>query len=225
MNKTLVMILVCTGALALCQRQAWATAFSNPSFESGDFAGWVTQDLTDPFVSLQVGGAGFTPGFGLFTSAPTDGAFAALHGFDGDGATGGTDTIRIAQDVTVSSNSTVLFDYRAGWDLLNFASGAQSRLFDVNVEPSGGGGNLQNDNVLTATGGTFVGDTGDLTGSVDLSSFVGQNIRVSFDFIVPENFTGPAFFQLDNIRSVPEPAAGIGLLAVVAVALLRQRRR
>ena len=70
MNKTLVMILVCTGALALCQRQAWATAFSNPSFESGDFAGWVTQDLTDPFVSLQVGVPGLPQGLASLLPHP-----------------------------------------------------------------------------------------------------------------------------------------------------------
>lgn len=70
--------------------------------------------------SLSVGGAGLSPGFGFFASAPTDGRFAALHGFDGNGP----GTIRIGQDVTVTADGTLVeFDYRAAWDLVNFCSG------------------------------------------------------------------------------------------------------
>src|SRR5437870_13158897 len=38
--------------------------FRNCGFESGDFSGWITQDLTQPFFPLTVGGAGISPGFG-----------------------------------------------------------------------------------------------------------------------------------------------------------------
>jgi hypothetical protein len=62
--------------------------------------------------------------------------------------------------------------------------------------------NLDSFNILTATAGTIEFDTGDATGVVDLSAFVGQTVRLSFDFFVPQNFTGPAFFQLDNVRIV-----------------------
>ena len=171
--------------------------FTNGSFESGDFSGWVTQDMTLPFFPLQVGGAGITPaGFGFFTSNPTDGSFAALHGFDGDGP----NTIRIAQDVILPAEAILVeFDYRGAWN--NF--GIQDRLFMVNIEPSGGGTPLQTDTILTATAGTNVLDTGDLHGSVDVSGFANSSIRISFDWFVPENFTGPAFFQLDNVFVIP----------------------
>jgi hypothetical protein len=170
--------------------------FTNGSFENGDFGGWVTQDMNNPFFPLQVGGAGITPGFGFFTSDPTDGSFAALHGFDGDGP----NTIRIAQDVTLPAEALFLeFDYRGAWN----NGGSQNRLFMVNIEPSGGEIPLQTDTILTAASGTNVFDTGDLHGSVDVSGFANSAVRISFDWFVPENFTGPAFFQLDNIVVIP----------------------
>ena len=55
--------------------------FVNGSFETGDFTGWVATDLANPFFPLQVAGAGVSPGFGFFLSAPTDGVFAALTGW------------------------------------------------------------------------------------------------------------------------------------------------
>ena len=67
---------------------------------------------------LRVGGAGLTPGSGLFTSAPTEGKFACLHGFDGFPG-----TIRVAQDFAVpAGTNTLQFDYRAGWDLTRDAT-------------------------------------------------------------------------------------------------------
>jgi hypothetical protein len=217
-------LLVAGVATALLAGPAAATTIANPSFETGDFTGWVTQDLGVPFFPLQVGGAGVDVGFGFFTSAPTDGAFAALHGFDG----GGPGTIRIGQDITLSGGENIIsFDYRAAWNLINFCSGCANRLFDVNVEVAGGGANLFNQNFLTAVAGTSVLDTGNLAGSVNLSAFAGQTVRLSFDFFIPESFTGPAFFQLDNIGAapIPEPSAALlfGVGGLVVAGRLRRR--
>ena len=55
--------------------------------------------------------------------------------------------------------------------------------------------------MLTATAGTFVGDTGVLSGSVDVSAFAGQALRIVFRWVVPEFRSGPAFFELDNITA------------------------
>ncbi len=200
--RHLFAVAIATAALVSTPGVVRATNVVNGSFESASFAGWVTQDLAIPFFPLQVGGAGISSSFGFFVSAPTDGAFAALHGFDGSGP----GTIRIGQDVTVTGDGTLIeFDYRAAWDLVNFCFGCQDRIFDVNVEVAGGGANLASFNVLTATAGTLELDTGDLTGVVDLGAFVGQTIRLSFDFFVPQNFTGPAFFQLDHVRVARDP--------------------
>jgi hypothetical protein len=59
-----------------------------------------------------------------------------LHGFDGSGP----GTIRIAQDITVTADGTIIdFDYRAAWDLVNYCFGCSDRIFDVNIEVAGGG--------------------------------------------------------------------------------------
>jgi len=118
----------------------------------------------------------------------------------------------------VTSDSTIEFDFRAAWNLVDFCGGCLDRIFDVNIEIAGGGANLANFNILNATSGTTVLDTGDTVGSIDLSGFIGQTVSLNFDWFVPENFTGPAFFQLDNVRSV----AGVAeptTLALLALGL------
>ncbi|MEO1528328.1 MAG: hypothetical protein AAFX06_23135, partial [Planctomycetota bacterium] len=166
--------------------------FTNPSFETGDFTGWITQELSRPFSPLRVGTVGDQASFGSNTLMPTDGTFAVMHGFDG--AQG---TIRVAQDVMITGNS-ISFDHRGGWSLTFGA--IEDRLFQVNIETAGGGSVLASHTILRAEAGDSVSDTGTSESSVDVSAFVGQTVRVSFDWIIPENFTGPAFFHLDNVR-------------------------
>jgi hypothetical protein len=45
-----------------------------------------------------------------------------------------------------------------------------------------------------------------------VSAFAGEAIRLSFEWFVPESFTGPAFFQLDNITLTELPVAGRTLI-------------
>jgi hypothetical protein len=198
---------------------------ANLGFELAGLDGWIASDLASPFLSLLVGGAGVTPGFGLFTSAPTEGSFALLHGFDGSAG-----TIRVERDLSLpaASSVTLRFDYRAGWDLLNFGA-TQPRTFQVVVEPAGGGAPLQTDVVLVAQVGTLQPDTGDLAGAVDLTPFAGQSIRIAFEWILLESSSGPAFFQLDGVTVDAPPATitiagtvmsgGIGVEGVVLAGL------
>jgi hypothetical protein len=209
----LSLIVLITGVLFLVQSQTDAyargcgtvplTPIANCGFETGDFTGWVTQDLIDPFFSLKVGGAGLRPLISFFVSAPTQGVWAALTGFDGNGP----GTIRVAQDVSLPPSSTELtFDYRCGWSL---ASGAtEDRTFSVNIEESGGGALLQSDLILTAQAGTIAlpHSGGNMKGVVDVSAFSGQTVRISFDWFVPQDFTGPAFCQLDNVSVGGNPS-------------------
>lgn len=173
----------------------------NPGFETGDLAGWTLVDNPQPFLPAQVNGGGTSPGFGLFASAPTEGAFALTHGFDG-----GIGTITLSQDLTVTSGLTPLcFDYRAGWDMLLTGAALLDRTFDVVVRNPSTAAALQTSNILTATANTTVLDTGPMNGCVDLAAFIGQTVTVSFEWNIPETFTGPAHFQLDNITC---PAGG-----------------
>lgn len=167
----------------------------NGSFETGNFTGWGTKDMAVPFVPLAVRGAGFTPGFGLFATAPTDGSFVADSGFDGCGP----DTIAIWQDVAIPAGEQAIltFDWRAGWNL--FAGPTQNRKIDFLVEPGGGGTPLQTTNLVTTDiASNIVGDTGPQTSTFDLSAYQGSTIRVEVQATVPECFTGPAHMQFDN---------------------------
>ena len=142
---------------------------TNCGFETGDFTGWVTSDLASPLVPLQVvtGGINLYPG--LFITAPTEGTYAAGHGFDGSPG-----TIEIGQDVTLPADSitTLRFDYRGAWDLTFGAT--VDRTFEVVVEPSGGGAPLQSDLILTAPAGDTVFDTGNLAAMVEAVEQYGQ---------------------------------------------------
>jgi len=169
--------------------------FTNCSFENGDFAGWITQDLADPLTALDVVGAGY--GLWFFTSSPTQGSWVAINGFDG----GGPGVIQIAQDVSLSQDAGYLiFDYRAAWDMIPYGA-TLDRHFYIDIEPEGGGTELQRTNLLTAEAGT-TDDTGDLNGVIDVRTYAGTNVRISFEWEVPEYYTGPASFQLDNVEVI-----------------------
>lgn len=173
-------------------------ALANCGFETASFPPWIDTDLTGPFFPLVVDVGGISPGFGFFVSAPTEGTFAVLHGFDGDGATGATNAIRLEQDVTLLGGADNLtFDYRGAWDMTFGAT--QNRTFEVHIEPSGGGPPMQSDLILTATANTTNLDTGALDATVDISAFAGQAVRIVMEWTIPEDFTGPGFFQVDNV--------------------------
>jgi hypothetical protein len=183
-------------------------SISNGGFETGDFSNWIIQDLFNPFFPLLVEEAGVNVWTGFFSSSPTEGEYAAIHGFDGDGP----GSILIEQNVTVPANALSLeFDYRAAWDLLSFGA-ALNRYFVVNIKPAGGGMPLQSDTILVAPAGSLVNDTGNRVGSVDISNYANSNIRIGFEWVITESFTGPAFFQIDNIFIIPvEPGAQIAV--------------
>jgi len=167
----------------------------NGSFETGNFTSWTTTaDFPAPPNSLLVSGNGFS--VGMFAAVATDGTCSATYQF-GDGT--GPGTIRVAQDVLVdAARPYLVFDYRAGWSTSSDATLPPS--FSVTVESQGGGAALATFPVITAEPGTTNPDTGSVTGVVDLSSFAGTTVRISFDAHVPEIFTGTrASFQLDNV--------------------------
>ena len=183
----------------------------NCGFETGGFPPWIPQDIPAPFFPLQVGTGGTSPGFGLFTSAPTEGNFAVLNGFDGDGP----GSIFVSQDIVlVATADNLTFDYRAGWDYSVVGCIAtQDRIFRVHIEPAGGGPPLQTTVVFTAPASQCTNlDTGNLVGTVDISPFVNTPVRIVFEWFIPESFTGPAFFQLDNVLAhSPVPVELMGL--------------
>ena len=191
---------------------------TNGSFETGDFTGWIANDIGAPFYVLAVRTAGTSPGFGLFPAAPTEGASAVTHGFDG----GGPGTIDISQDVNIPAgfSAELSFDWRAGWDFSLGAPATIPRTLDVVIEPSGGGAALQTTNILSAVPppGPIL-DNGPQVAAVDLSTFAGQSIRVKLSSFIPQTFTGPGHLQIDNVVLEVEPLDddGDGVLNVADV--------
>lgn len=170
---------------------------ANGSFETGDFTGWTVQDLLAPYWPLAVRAAGEQP-WPFFVTTPTDGVFVATTGFDGDGATSGF-PISIGQDVAVRGTTARLtFDYRAGWDM-TFGGTAQ-RTFQLQIEPAGGGSPLSTTVLVTAVPNETVMDTGNQLGQIDLSPYNGQTVFIRWTWVVPQDFTGPGMFQVDNVR-------------------------
>ena len=94
---------------------------------------------------------------------------------------------------------------RAGWDMLGFPGSTQARSFIVDIEPAGGGPPMASSVILSAEAGTRNLDTGNLSGSIPVGTFEGQTVRVVFRWFIPENNTGPAFFQLDHVSVTVTP--------------------
>jgi VCBS repeat-containing protein len=214
----------------------------NGSFETGDLTGWTVKELTpasNPNLPLSVRPVGVeypAPTFTVFsfpflitldyfTSAPTDGQYAALNDFNGNDPATSVDTFvnrrELYQDVTLPASATTLeFDYRAAWELFRFGN-TRDRTFSVEIEPAGGGATLRSQTILVAPINTYEEDTDNPSGGVgdyppavvDLSSFASQSVRVKFVWNIPEPGTGFGFFQLDNIRlntsSVPNNIAPV----------------
>lgn len=238
MNKYLSIVRLSCFSVLLClclarNANAQATVI-NGSFETGDFTSWVVTDNTTPFDPFAVLPAGTPTAFfgfgGPNVVIPSDGTFAASNGFDGNAG-----TISIAQDIgTIAFGDVLMFDYRAGWDLDTFSDATDSdRLFEVLIEPAGGGPPLTSISLQTAMIGTdtFGGpnsDTGPLSAALNLSFFAGLSIRINFVWTIPDNFSGPANAQLDNVEFtnllVPEPSSATFCLLGLTGMIARRRR-
>jgi len=221
--------LILTGALILIPRGAWAqsTHDCNDPFSAGiiqncgfehptPFNSWLVTNPPAPLLAWTLMPAGpppLDPRF--FNITPTEGLVVAGNSFDSQ-----MGMFRVAQDLNLIGVgiSTVEFDVRASWELIYGAT--QPRVFEVNIEPAGGGPPLQSTVIFMAQPGTTVLDTGPITGEVDVKLFGGGPFRISFDEIIPENNTGPATFQLDNVQiHPPVTLAGGELLACTGQAL------
>src|SRR5205823_7863477 len=112
----------------------------NGGFELGNFSGWITNDVSQPYIPLAVRRSGFN--FGIFgfpnlVTRQIEGSFSAAFGFDGGSSAG---RVRMAQDVAVRPATAVLtFDYVAVWDAVSVGGTVSPRLFNLTIEPSGGG--------------------------------------------------------------------------------------
>src|SRR5439155_3021461 len=138
---------------------------------------------------------GFNFGFPNFVMRQIEGGFSAAFGLFGSPG-----EIRISQEVAITAATPVLtFDYVAVWEGASFGGTVSPRVFNVKIEPIGGGAALFSTNILNAPVETSRTNAGPAWGNtVDLTPFVGQDVRISLNTEIP-GFWAPGLFQLDNV--------------------------
>jgi hypothetical protein len=179
---------------------------TNGSFESS-LAGWTLVDLSDPFefAKTVTSGYNFDPKGGPteITAVATDGNAVFWTGFDGSAG-----TIQLSQTVTLAADTTdiLTFDYAAGWNLIENGTSTKDRTFSVDAKGETSEVtqtvltvNSRTQNDISNNPNSTTGGTGIQHASIDLSALAGQTVTLSFLWNVPEAYTGPAAFELDNV--------------------------
>ena len=179
---------------------AQTDVMSNGSFETGDFTDWTAIDNPNPFLPWGVYAG--NDGNGFFSNAtPTDGAWLAGNGFDGESG-----EAVLYQDVSISaaaSSAMLSWDENIDYDLASFCAGCVDRIYEVQVRD-------QSDNVLevvqqvVAAANTIDDDNAWASLTADLSAYAGQDIRIAFWQQIPDDFSGPAKFAVDNVSLMVE---------------------
>jgi hypothetical protein len=196
---------------------------TNGGFETGTFAGWT---------AVNNGGSG---GCGsnvwevnstayqgcqssdITLAAPISGNYGAFHTFDGT-----TGSYTLTQQITVPGsvvNATLSF-----LDEFNMNYNGEPRIFSVAFYDATGSnllGTVFSENLGHTTIQPWTSLTFDVTAL--LSAQAGNTIALRFTESIPQSYTGPAGFGLDNVSlqaTVPEPGTvtllGLGLLSVAA---------
>jgi hypothetical protein len=199
------LVLFATAAAVLTLGVASAGAAdltTNGSFETRDFTGWTTTDpggFCTPWTVYRSPSSdwcfnGFDPSWPTRISA-VDGRYFADVTWDGDGK---GDAL-LSQAVSIPANTPAAmlsWSDNTSWDLTFGAH--RARVEEVQILNSKGHV-LQSYKVQTLTPGT-IGATGWVAHTLDLSSsFAGQTVQIQFRLTIPEDFTGPANFAIDNV--------------------------
>lgn len=216
---------------------AYAALLTNGGFETGNTSAWTvtgsgSSSCNQNFVVSNSGAAtncaGHAPIPASFVS-PHSGSYAAYASFDGAGPVHHTITETFAVPVGTGSATVQWFD------ALGFGSGwifSQARIYSVNLLDANNAlvGTVQSTSFKNKSGGVYQNWTGH---SVDISQFLsglsGQNAKIQFDLFMPQSFTGPGVFALDDVSitaaaAVPEPGT-LALLALGAFGLGFGRHR
>lgn len=169
----------------------------NGSFETGSFSGWTVTTTGTPFLPWLVSPAGAGAGFGMQPTMPQSGMLDAWNGFDGEGPMHFTLSQQVAIPRCSASAITIAWKDRIQWNFAITFSATQPRTYTVRIQPATGSPTTL---YSFSTGIEHnIGDTGWQSHSVDLSAFAGSTVQLVFDEFVPELFTGPAQFEIDDV--------------------------
>lgn len=201
MKRFVCLVIFVTGALAWFPGFATATPeqlITNGNFETGTLAGWsATTTLATPLCAWQINNCLGDP------PASDGGTSYASNGFDGSGP--GTYTLSQVVDMPAGTATLSWED-----DFFTDYSGLP-RTMTVEVLNASGSSVL---GAVYSDTPPNNGDTGWVSHSVDLSAYTGQAVEIAFIETIPQDFTGPAGFGIDNIELLatptPAPAAAVG---------------
>ena len=188
----------------------------NGGFESGDFSGWTVVENPNPFLPWTVGD-GTNSGSGFFPdAAPVEGSFLAYNGFDGD-----TAEMSISQDIAIPNfGATLNWSDNIDFELSSFGA-TQDRIYEVQIRDT-------SDNILEvayqriAQAGVIDDDNVWENHTFDMAAYAGQSIRITFWQQIPEDFTGPAKFALDNVQILADSPGGTSTCSFVVTVVDNQ---
>ncbi len=213
---------------------------SNGDFETGDLSNWTisgenAQGCQTNWNASSFGGVSATncqPRYsGTAPGAPNEGNFAAYNSFDGAGPIifGLSQRFTVPESVTsavLAWDETYNIDYNLG------DAPTLPRRFVVGIFDEPGTTLIQSvfSEEFFEVGGVFEQDWTRKT--IDLTSLLvanaGTSLTLSFQNVIPENFTGPGGFGLDAVSievfTIPEPTSTVVLSFALATVVTRRRR-
>lgn len=206
---------------------------SNGNFETGNFSGWAIASSNTDTGGCNAGWTVATNGgaTGCTAVANPFGRYAAYQSFDGTGPK----TRTLSQSFVVPTLSAAVLDFydSSAFNVVLYREIPRS--FDVQLTAGGVTTNLYH---FASPVGYSAGATPFTHINVDISSallgLAGKTAQLSFVTTIPETYSGPAGFALDNISltvdttppvHVPEPASLALLgLGVAGIATTRKRK-
>ncbi|AGP84515.1 PEP-CTERM sorting domain-containing protein [Alteromonas mediterranea] len=193
----------------------------NGGFESGNFTDWSVTNLGSGGCGLNVwsvsssGIHGCSDNNGVTVVAPINGTFAAYNTFDGPAG-----TLQLTQSILLP---TLVDSFSLSWfQTVDMNGGGIPRTFSVDFYTGINSliGNVSSQQFSSGAFQNWTQFNFDVTSL--LSSYSGQEVKLSFRNIVPTSFTGPAGFGLDSVSlvantvDVPEPST----IAIFTLSLL-----
>jgi hypothetical protein len=185
-----------------------ANVVTNGSFETGNLSGWTVSntvsdgcpDATNDWTVLSSPSdawcySGFDSDWPTNISAVNGSHFADVT-WDGSGDTGEFFSLMQMVTVPAAGSGTLGWSDNVSWDLTFDATVDRTEYVDVLA--SDGTTVLQSLPIQTLTADTE-GATGWVAHTLDLSAYAGETVGIRFRLTVPENFTGPANFALDDV--------------------------